>query len=471
MDFRTISVEELARRVREREMSAREVTETALGRIEATDGDIGAFVAVDGERALAEAEEIDRRIAGGDRVGRLAGVPIGVKDTEDAIGYRTTQGSLLLANAPIAERDSILVDRLRHDGCVVVGKTNTPEFAYMGDTDNRIFGRTHNPWQLDRSPGGSSGGSAAAVAAGMVPLATGSDGGGSLRIPAALCGLSTHKPSLGRVPSGGPQAPTWADISSKGVLTRRIADTALALDCVIGPHPTDIRSLPMPERSWTDGLDELHAPHRVLWSPDLGYVGVDSEVRAVLEAAIARLADAGTEVIEVESVFEADPVMPWLAEAMLSNLHVVSGLTSEGVDHPDLDEGLAEMMRFAEAMAGPSTLFESQDKAHELNLRLVELFREAPILLTPTLAGQAPRAGSVGTIDGEESAGWVSFTYPFNLTRSPAGSVCAGFLADGMPVGLQVVGPQLGDLVVLRTIAYIEELLGLDTVCPFGSAV
>src|SRR5690625_3882015 len=129
MDFRTISVEELARRVREREMSAREVTEAALARVEATDGDIGAFVAVDGERALAEAEEIDRRIAGGDRVGRLAGVPIGVKDTEDAIGYRTTQGSLLLANAPIAERDSILVDRLRHDGCVVVGKTNTPEFA------------------------------------------------------------------------------------------------------------------------------------------------------------------------------------------------------------------------------------------------------------------------------------------------------------------------------------------------------
>lgn len=467
MDFRRTTVEEIARQVSAGEVSAREMTEVALARIEATNGEINAFVAVDAERALAEADEVDRRIAAGEDVGRLAGVPIGVKDTEDAVGYRTTQGSLLLADSPIAESDSVLVRRLRRHGCVVVGKTNTPEFAYMGDTDNRVFGRTENPWQLGRSPGGSSGGSAAAVAAGMVPLATGSDGGGSLRIPASLCGLSTHKPSLGRVPVGGPTPPTWADISSKGVLTRRISDTALALDCAVIRDPSDLRSLPIPESGWTDGLDEIHRPHRVHWSPDLGYVGVDREVREITEAAIAKLEASGTEVIRLESVFDGDPVMAWLAEAMLSNLHVVQGLVAEGAEHPDLDQGLADMMRFTAASASPTTLLESQDRAHELNLRLVELFREAPILLTPTIAGQAPRGGSIGTIDGEESAGWVSFTYPFNMTRSPAGSVCAGFTADGMPVGLQVVGPQLGDLVVIRTIAHLEELLALDTVCPW----
>lgn len=468
MDFRTTTVEEIARQVSSGEVTAREVTDAALARIEATNEQLNAFVAVDADRARTEADEIDRRLAAGEDVGRLAGVPLGVKDTEDAIGYRTTQGSRLLADAPIAETDSVFVARLRAEGCVVVGKTNTPEFAYMGDTDNRLFGRTDNPWQPGRSAGGSSGGSAAAVAAGMVPIATGSDGGGSLRIPAALCGLSTHKPSLGRVPVGGAAPPTWADISSKGVLTRRIRDTALALDCAIAPEPTDLRSLPLPEASWTDGLDDLHPPHRVLWSPDLGYVGVDSAVRAVAEAAVQKLADAGTEVIELESVFDGDPAVPWLMQAMLSNLHVVQGLVDEGLDHPDLDPGLADMMRFAAATASPTTLLESQDTAHRLNLQLVELFREAPILLTPTLAGQAPSGSSMGTIDGQESAGWVSFTYPFNLTRSPAGSVCAGFLDDGMPVGLQVVGPQLGDLVVVRTIAYLEQLLDVDTVCPFG---
>src|SRR5699024_2764049 len=138
--------------------------------------------------------------------------------------------------------------------------------------------------------------------------------------------LSTHKPSLGRVPVGGPNPPTWADISSKGVLTRRIADTALALDCAVIRDPSDLRSLPIPESGWTSGLDEIHRPHRVYWSPDLGYVGVDQEVLEITEAAVERLEASGTEVIRLDSVFDSDPVMSWLAEAMLSNLHVVQGL-------------------------------------------------------------------------------------------------------------------------------------------------
>lgn len=467
MDFRNTSVSEIARMVNSREISARELVESALSRIESTNREVNAFVAVDADRALADADDIDRRLATDEEVGRLAGVPIGVKDTEDAVGYRTTHGSLLLADSPVATRDSILVERLRHDGAVVVGKTNTPEFAYTGDTDNRIFGRTENPWKIGRSPGGSSGGSAAAVAAGMVPLATGSDGGGSLRIPASLCGLSTHKPSLGRVPVGGAEPPGWADISSKGLLARTIKDTSYALDLVIGADPSDIRSLPMPKTSWIDGLFDLAPPLRVLWSPNLGYIEVDREVLEVTERAVQRLADAGTEVIEVDHVFDSDPVVHWIAQAVLSNLHTIQKLVPEGADHPDLDPGLAGMMRFAAAALTATDIFESNDAAHRLNYRLRELLAEATVLLTPTIAGRAPHPGLQGTINGTESVDWVSFTYPFNMTRSPAASVCAGFDSDGIPIGLQIVGPHLGDMVVLRTAAYLEELLGLDTVCPY----
>jgi Asp-tRNA(Asn)/Glu-tRNA(Gln) amidotransferase A subunit family amidase len=424
-------------------------------------------VAVDGERALAQAAEIDDRVAAGDDVGPLAGIPIGVKDTEDVAGFRTTQGSLLFADSPVAAVDSVLVDRLRQAGCVVIGKTNTPELAWKADTDNRVFGRTGNPWSVGRSAGGSSGGSAAAVASGMVPLATGSDGGGSLRIPSALCGLSSLKPSLGRVPVGGRTPPGWADLSSKGLMTRTIRDQALALDSVIGPEPTDLRALPMPEDSWIDAIDELHVPRKVLWSPTLGYATVDPEVLAVCEAALARLEARGTEVVVVDDVFDDDPGVAWLTLALAANLRTVEEADPDGARWDDLDPALAAMMDWVRGSATVTTAIEVQDLAHRLNSRLVEVLHEAPLLLTPTVAGQTPLGAANGTVHGVEDVSWVRFTYPFNLTRSPAGSVCAGFTADAMPVGLQVVGPQHGDLVVLRTLAVLEETLAIDTVCPF----
>jgi len=350
---------------------------------------------------------------------------------------------------------------------VIVGKTNTPELAWTAETTNKVFGRTANPWDTSRSPGGSSGGSAAAVASGQVPMATGSDGGGSIRIPASLCGLTGMKPSLGRVPVGGPQAPGWADLSSKGPMTRTARDAALILDSVIGPDPSDLRALPMPEQSWVDALDDLHPPRRVIWSPTLGYATVDPEVRAVCEQAVARLEDAGTEVITVDQVFAADPGLEWLKLAMVANLRTVEDhLGPDGESWADLDDDLAGMLRWIRDHASAADVLRSQDLAHALNLQLVDLFHQAPFLLTPTVAGQTPLAGEFGRIDGVEHAGWVSFTYPFNLTRSPAGTVCAGFTSDGMPVGLQVVGPQHADAGVLRLLAVLEDALDLDAVCP-----
>jgi aspartyl-tRNA(Asn)/glutamyl-tRNA(Gln) amidotransferase subunit A len=467
MDFRQEHLEDLADRVVRRELSARELTETALARIGTANDALGAFVAVDAEGALAQADAIDERIVAGEDVGPLAGIPIGVKDTEDAVGFRTTQGSLLFADSPPATTDSVLVDRLRQAGCVVVGKTNTPELAWKADTDNRVFGRTANPWSTERSPGGSSGGSAAAVAAGLVPMATGSDGGGSLRIPSSLCGLSSLKASLGRVPAGGSSPPSWADLSSKGLMTRTIRDQALALDSVIGPEPSDLRALPMPEHSWIDALDHLHPPRTVLWSPTLGYARVDTEVLAVCERAVAALEDRGTEVIRIDDVFDEDPAVDWLLLSLTANLRTVQAADPDGGRWDQLETGLAAMLDWVRAKATATTALEVQDLAHRLNLRLVEVFHRAPFLLTPAVGGQTPFGSASGTVDGEEDPAWVRFTYPFNLTRSPAGSVCAGFTADGMPVGLQVVGPQHGDVAVLRLLAVLEETIGVDTVCPY----
>lgn len=467
MDFRHEHVEDLADRVVRREVSARELVEVALARIEATNGELNAFVAIDAERALADAAELDDRIVAGDDVGPLAGIPLGVKDTEDAIGFRTTLGSALFADRPVAEDDSVLVERLRQAGCIVIGKTNTPELAWKGDTDNRVFGRTANPWSVERSAGGSSGGSASAVAAGMVPLATGSDGGGSLRIPSALCGLSSIKCSLGRIPAGGPTPASWADLSSKGVVSRTIRDQAVALDSVIGPEPTDLRSLPMPEDSWIDALDGVGVPRKVLWSSTLGYGTVDPEIRSICEGALAGLEERGTEVVTIEDVFDEDPAVPWLILSLAANLRVVLGADPERARWGELDPKLAAMLEWVEGHATVTSTLESLDVAHRLNVRLVELFHEAPLLLTPTVAGHTPIGDGFGVVDGIEDASWVRYTYPFNLTRSPAGSVCAGFTEDAMPVGLQVVGPQHGDLVVLRALAVLEETIGVDTVCPY----
>jgi Asp-tRNA(Asn)/Glu-tRNA(Gln) amidotransferase A subunit family amidase len=464
-DFRTTTVAALADQVATKQVSARELAEAALARVEAVDARVNAFVAIDADLALADAAAIDRRVAAGEDVGPLTGIPIGVKDLEDAAGFPTSQGSAAFANGPAATTDSPLVERMKAAGCVVIGKTNTPELGYKGDTINPAFGGTCNPWDLTRSAGGSSGGSGAALAAGMVPLCTGSDGGGSIRIPSSLCGLSGLKPSLGRIPMGGPKPPNWADLSTKGPMARTIRDVALALDAVVGPDPTDLRSLPMPDTSWSRSLHDVRAPRRVGWAPTLGYAKVDREVMAVCEAAMKRLADLGAEIVDVDPVFDEDPALPWITLAMASNARALSGLKGTpqwellDPDHVKLMELLGEGKSAAEVLA-------ANDMCHVLNHRLVELFHQVSLICTPTVAGQTGLVGHNGTIDGEENFGWVAFTYPFNMTRSPAGTVCAGFTTDGLPVGLQVVGPQHADVAVLRAIALLEDALDLNPIAP-----
>ena len=468
MDFRGETVAGLAERVRARELSAREVVRGALDRIEELNERINAFVHVDPEGALAAADAIDRRVVAGDEVGELAGVPLAVKDLEDVVGMPTSKGSALFAGAGPAKADSVLVERLRAAGCVVVGKTNTPELGWKADTVNVTFGATRNPWNTDHSPGGSSGGSAAALAAGMVPLATGSDGGGSIRIPSSACGLSGFKPSLGRIPSGGDHAPDWHHLSTRGPMTRTVADLALVLDAVIGPDPTDLRSLPMPEPSWSGAIENPHFPSRVAWSPTLGYAVVDNEVRELCERAVRTIADLGADVTEIDTVFPEDPVGAWLTMTTAYNLRTLE--RHRGTEAwSRVDPDLAQMVEQAASSIGVVELVRAEDRCHELNLRLVELFHRHRLLVTPTMAAAPPESGRFGTVNGTPDPNWVRFTYPFNMTRSPAATVCCGFTSSGLPVGLQIVGPQHGDMVVLRAAAALEEALDLDRRAPVDS--
>ncbi|MCU1398394.1 MAG: putative amidase, partial [Acidimicrobiales bacterium] len=391
-----------------------------------------------------DADALDRRIAAGEGAGPLAGVPLGVKDTEDVIGLPTTYGSRLWADAPRARRDSVLVARLRAAGCVIVGKTNTPELAAKGTTDNPLFGVTRNPHDASRTAGGSSGGAAAAVATGMVPLATASDGGGSIRIPAAACGLPGFKPSLGRIPDGGPEPVDWADLTSRGVLTRTMAELLAVLDVVVGAEPTDLRSLPSPAVPWSTAVAEQPLPQRVGWSPTLGYAEVDPHIEATCRAALQRLAADGVEIVEIPSVFATDPVGPWIT-LVASYLRRTVGDRDRALMDPDV----ASYLGFADHVT-TQQLIDAEDECHRLNLQLLEAFDRCDLLLTPTLAFDP------ATI-GENDSNFVRATYPFNLTRSPVGTIPVGTSPAGLPIGLQIAGPQHADVPVLQLMRHMEN--------------
>lgn len=438
------SLIEIAEMVRNGRRSARSVVTEALATIQERNDSCNAFVAVNTEQAIEDAEALDRRVLHDGPVGPLAGVPLAVKDTEDAIGYRTTFGSRLWASSPVATTDSVLVARLKAAGCIVVGRTNTPELAAKGVTDNPVFGVTRNPHDRTRTAGGSSGGSAAAVASAMVPLATASDGGGSIRIPASACGLPGFKPSLGRIPDGGPNPVDWMHLTSRGVLTRTVDELLTVLDVIVGPDPTDLRSLPAPPVPWTQAVAMQRMPLRIGWSPTLGYAEVDPQISAACAAVVEQLAGDGVEIVEISSVFDRDPIDVWLT--------LVSSYVRRSVGNLDVtlvDSAVAAMVRSA-ASTTAQQLIDADDGCHRINLQLVDAFRRCDLLLTPTLAFDPEPIG-------KPEMGWIRATYPFNLTRSPAGTIPVGTTAAGLPIGLQIVGPQHADVEVLALMRHIEQ--------------
>ncbi|MEI8237795.1 MAG: amidase [Actinomycetota bacterium] len=444
---------ELASAVRTRRVSSRELVTEALARIDRVEPLLHAWVVLDGDRALAEADRIDARVAAGDDVGPLAGIPLGVKDMEAVSGFVTTYGSLIHRNDAPAVDDSVMVARLRAAGCVVLGKLNTPEFGFSADTTSPVMGSTHNPWQPRRSPGGSSGACAAMIVSGALPLVTAGDSGGSIRIPAALCGLPGYKPSNGRTPVGGPTPPGNGWLGVRSIMARTVADHVHALGSLVGHEPTDLHSIAT--SSWPASVPP-ELPARVVWSPAPGWP-VDDEIARVCAEAIGRLVGAGVDVVEVDTFVQGIPLFDYYTVATVyqQRLH---GHRRGTPEWEMLDPGIRAQVDHAEQGVSAVDFVRSLDAAHRHNLDVQAHFRSAPILLCPTVAGQTAQCGRQGTVNGEETIFWAPFTQLFNLTRHPAGSVPCGFTRDGMPVGLQVVGSQHDDLTVLSAMAAFEQL-------------
>jgi aspartyl-tRNA(Asn)/glutamyl-tRNA(Gln) amidotransferase subunit A len=452
-----VNAVELAEEVRAARRPAREAVAEALGRIERSDGALGAFVHVDAEGALARAREIDATVARGEDPGPLAGVPLAVKELHAVAGWPYAMGSVLHAGR-VADHTSTMVARAIAAGAVPVGLTASPEFGRASFTASVLHGVTRNPHAPELTPGGSSGGSAAAVASGMVPLGTGTDGAGSLRIPASYCGLVGFKGTYGRVPRG-PRHRGTAENDHYGVLTRTVRDTARFLDCVCGTDEYDRASLPAPTAPFETSLDGVDLRGlRVAWSPDLGYAPCDPEVAAVVEdAARAFIAGTGARRVPADLTLESCGA----AFRTLSVPDVHAELRDAPADR--LDSVHPTVRRYGDAARTLDA--DALVDAHEARARLVaalaEGFARFDLLLTP--ATQAPAFPAEGPMPAEIAGrpvdhwGALAVTFPFNLSGHPAISVPAG-RAGGTPTGLQMVARRHEDLVALAAAAAYERL-------------
>ncbi len=457
-DILTLSLTDLGRRLRERKLSSVELCEAVLSRIDATHDDLNAFVALrDREAILEEARASDARFARGE--GRpLEGIPLGVKDLEAAEGLPHTEGCLVFKDR-IATHDSTQVRRLREAGAVLVGKTNAPEFGYTAITKNLVYGATRSPWNLERTPGGSSGGSAAALAGGVCPLVTASDGGGSIRIPASFVGAFGLKVSFGRVPRGPFDHWGYGDTSVYGPLTRTVEDGALFLDQVAGPSPCDPKSLPHPRLSYLEALaEELPAGTRFGVSPDLGYAVVQSDVAACFEEAVHEFEKAGHLLVSLEG---GPPAMgrEW---GMLGSFEL-AGHLRQYLPEREREFGRTFIRGVQAAAAGMTAEAwgHAAEQREALNQWCARVFDEVDFLLTPTVPYDPPPARGPFPAETEGRrqvpAGVAAFTIPFNLSWHPAATVRAGLSKAELPIGLQIVGPRHRDDLVLRAARLFER--------------
>jgi len=448
---------EIADGVRRRELRATDVVAHHLERIRRLDGPIGSFVHLDAEGATAAAAEIDARVQRGEDPGPLAGVPIGVKELEDVAGWPHQRGSKVLADR-VATTTSTQVTRLRRAGAIPVGLTASPEMGAASYTASLLHGVCRNPWNPALTPGGSSGGSAAAVTLGLVPLATGSDSGGSLRIPASYCGLVGFKGTYGRIPRG-PLYVGLPNVRNYGSLARTVADAARFLDCVVGTDERDPLSLPHPGFSYEQRLrEEPLRGLRVTWTEDLGFGACAPDMaRLVREAASALVDDAGLREVACE-VRLPDLTEVWAA-FLAPDVHALYA--------PFLPERAADVHPILLFMLGMTERLGMTDFARAgiardvLVQRLADLFEQVDLLLLPTtavpaFAAEGPMPTEVGGRTLSPIA-TVAQTYVFNLSGHPAVSVPAGMLG-GAPVGLQIVGRRHDDLRVLAAAAAFERL-------------
>jgi Asp-tRNA(Asn)/Glu-tRNA(Gln) amidotransferase A subunit family amidase len=446
---------DIAAQVRSGRVSAADVIGSSLDRIAAYNGTVNAFVEVRAREAMRAAAAVDTRRAEGINPGPLAGVPIAVKDSMWEAGRVTTAGSrALLGFRP--PHTVVAVKRLVAAGAIIVGRTNLPEFCYRGNCDNELYGTTVNPADVSRTPGGSSGGAAAAVAAAMVPIALGSDGGGSIRIPASFCGVVGFKPTFGHVPRA-PGFPGWFTLNHVGPITATVADAALAYRVMAGPDPRDSTSVPVAHR------DPLHqhgalSGLRVAYSRDLGYAAVDHQVLQAFDTALDKLAAAGVELVQAHPALN-NPIDVWNTLAMTDNV------ASEGPHVRGGDAGADAMLLIhaGEAITG-AQYAAARNAQSEFATAWGVFMEDVDLVVTPTMEctafparDQKPASIAGKVIDGVDDD-WCHFCYPFNLTGQPAISIPMSPVGP-LPMGLQIVGRRGRDDLVLHAAHQWEHLV------------
>ncbi|MGH7935228.1 MAG: amidase [Candidatus Binataceae bacterium] len=448
---------DLAAMIRRRELKASELMEASIRRIETLNPKFNAFCSLRADEAMTEARALDEKIARKEEIGPLAGLPLGVKDLEGVAGMATTFGSKPFKDN-IAREDSIQVARLEAAGAIVIGKTNTPEFGFTPFTKNLLFGVTRNPWNPERTSGGSSGGSSAAIAAGMVPLATGSDWGGSIRIPACHTGAFGHKPTQGLIPSRSRIGMTsWVDFAMVGPITRTVRDAATYMDAVVGYHPSDASSMPHPGISYLSILERMPKHLRIAFHPDFGHI-VQRDVLREVEKATSAFKDLGYEVTMLnESVPEVAEA--WRTIGAFQTLSDLGGY----IDKHRGDFGRAFLANMENAT---KITWREYGEAYRTRTRFNEwargVFERFDLLLTPTVSTEAYAAAGPPPreIDGHPLSGLMDtivFTYPFNFSGHPAATVRAGMTESGLPCGLQIVAERHRDELVFQAAHAYEQ--------------
>ncbi len=451
-----LSATELLDLYRAKSLSPVEATQAVLSQVRRHNESINAYVMVDEEQAIAQARASEDRWRVGEPKGLLDGVPTSIKDLILTKGWPTLRGSLAVDPGQPWDEDAPVVARLREHGAVLIGKTTTPEFGHKGVTDSPVSGITRNPWNLDKTPGGSSGGASAAVAAGMAPLAIGTDGGGSIRIPASFAGIFGIKPSFGRVPAY-PASP-FGSVAHIGPMTRTVADAALMLTVIAGPDWRDWTALPYDEEDYRRNLDQPLTGVRVAYSETLGMpnVRLDAEVRDACATAARQFQSLGATVIDADPVWPYEPGAVFSVYWSIGAAKLIDDMSAEQV--AKMEESLTKFAEEGRKLSGLDI------KAAELQrtangAALNKFFEDYDLLLSPTMPIPAFDAGVPIPSDdyADDPLRWTPYTFPINLAKNPAASVPCGFTASGLPVGLHVIGPHYREVSVLRAARAYEQ--------------
>ncbi|MGY2083737.1 amidase [Blastococcus sp. SYSU DS0539] len=450
---------ELVGRIRSAELSPVELVDAVFERVAEVEPSLHAFITVDEEGARQQARDAEKAVTEGRDLGPLHGVPVSIKDLFETAGLRTTRGSKFFEDH-VPDFDGVAVERLRAAGAIIIGKTNTPHLGHKDMSDNLVAEAARNPWNLSRTAGGSSGGAATAVAVGMGPIALGSDGAGSIRIPAALCGVYGIKPSAGRVPFW-PNRDYWSARSHIGPMSRTVRDAALMLSVMAGPDRRDPLSIDNAPEDYLAACAHDLTGLRVAWSPNFGFdwVGLDPEVRAATEAAAHRFSELGCSVEEVDPGW-ADP-SEW--HRTLFRAGIVGSFAERAREHPEwIDDSLAALMEAGKDIT-MTQLVQAQGQRSVFYDQARAFMDGFDILLSPTMTtGAWPYDGQPGVVGGQAvqavPGGRWPLMFPANTLGWPAASVPCGFTSEGLPIGLQIMTPWHTDALCLAASAAFEAV-------------